>query len=326
MHATPPLDDVRTAVALASTAPSVHNSQPWRFTWDGTHLDVREERSRAVPVLDPTGRERLLSIGAAVRTARLGFAELGWATTTTLLPDGEQGDVLARLVADGRRAVTPEEHELALAAPRRATDRDPYDTRPVPAGVVAAMTAAAEAEGAWLRVVQGADLVALEVLLAHADDAQVADPHYTEELASWRREDDAVGIPSRALPTVPARQRGSSLALRDFDGGRGSGPVDGLPLPEHPTVLALGTEQDTRRDWLVAGQALAAVLLRGTVEGIAAQPLTAVLEVPATRARLDAALAANGHVQMVLRAGYGTAGPATPRLAVDQVLELVAPS
>ena len=55
--------DLRTVVELASLAPSVHNTQPWRFTWDGETLAVHEDPSRALPVLDPTGRERRISCG-----------------------------------------------------------------------------------------------------------------------------------------------------------------------------------------------------------------------------------------------------------------------
>jgi hypothetical protein len=69
----------------------------------------------------------------------------------------------------------------------------------------------------------------------------------------------------------------------------------------------------------------ARVLLAATVECLAAQPLTAVLEVPQTRAHLRRALGAVGHPQMVLRVGYGTRGPASHRLPVDQVLELTGP-
>jgi hypothetical protein len=69
-----------------SLAPSVHNTQPWSFTWDGVSLGVREDPARSLPVLDPSGRERIISCGAAVLHARLGFAERGWDVATAVLP------------------------------------------------------------------------------------------------------------------------------------------------------------------------------------------------------------------------------------------------
>jgi hypothetical protein len=94
-------------------------------------------------------------------------------------------------------------------------------------------------------------------------------------------------------------------------------------VPEHPSAVVLGTAGDSRADWLAAGQAVARLLLHGAARGVAAQPLTQVLEVPALRARLRHAVGAIGEPQMLLRLGYGTAGPSTRRLPVDEVLEVV---
>lgn len=324
--------DVRTVVELASLAPSVHNTQPWRFTWDGRALSVHEDPSRALPVLDPSGRERLVSCGAATLHARMAFAELGWAVETTTSPGPDDPLLVARLTVAGRRQPTAEEHALAQAIPRRATDRDPFDARPVPEEVRAALAAAASAEGAWVRFVgtRSDDAVELQVLLSHADDSQRSDPAYLSELASWRRDREAEGVPSRALSSVPPALRGSSWVLRDFDAGRPAtetepGLVADPPVAEHPSVLVLGTPADGPHDWVVAGQAVARVLLQATVDGVAAQPLTQVLEVPVLRARMRHALGVVGHPQMLLRLGYGHVGPTSRRRPVEQVLAVVPP-
>lgn len=318
--------DIRAVVQLAGLAPSVHNTQPWRFRWDGTALELREDVARSLPVLDPDGRERVLSCGAALLNARIGLAGLGWAADVELLPDGEDAPLLARLTPTGTAEVQADGHELAAAATRRATDRDPYDPRPVPDAVLDALRRAAEAESGFLHLVTPDESVEVDVLVARADRAQRSDPDYLAELQRWRTASARTGVPDDALPTVPAAARGSNPPLRDFDArrlqgqeGRGADP----PLPEHPAVLVLGTDGHARRDWLRAGQVLQRVLLQATVAGVAAQPVTSVLEVPVLRGRLRAALCLIGHPQMVLRIGYGSQGPVTGRLPVDQVLEIV---
>ena len=326
-------DDVRTVVELASLAPSVHNTQPWRFHWDGRTLSVLEDPSRALPVLDPSGRERLLSCGAAVLHARVAFAELGWAVHAAPRPDPADPLLVARLTVTGRAEATEQEHALAAAIPRRTTDRDPFDTRPVPEQTRAALAAAADAEGAWTRFLgDEADDAAVElrVLLSHADDSQRSDPAYLAELAAWRRDREAEGVPARALPSVPAELRGASWVARDFTAADATAAAsaareatDEPPPAEHPTVLVLGTAGDGPDDWVTAGQALARVLLRATVDGLAAQPLTQVLEVPVLRARMRHALGVVGHPQMLLRLGYGHTGPTSRRRPVDEVLTVV---
>ena len=322
--------DLRHVLDLAARAPSVHNTQPWRFSWDGTALHVFEDSSRSLPVLDPAGRERLVSCGAAVLHARLGLAERGHACRTALLPDPSRPELLATLTVQGR--VEPDDRDRALAAvvARRATHRDPFDDRPVPDDVREALRRAAEQEGAWLRFV-GADgsddAVELQVLLSHADDSQRSDPAYLAELAAWRRDTGAEGVPAQALPSVPAERRASTWVVRDFDAAA-TQPLAGAPAPsgpppaEHPDVLVLGTEADDRQDWLVAGQALGRVLLEATLAGVAAQPLTQVLEVPVLRGRLRRTLGVVGHPQMLLRLGYGSAQGRSSRRPVEEVVTL----
>ena len=320
----PSVAEVRTVVELAGLAPSLHNSQPWRFTWDGAVLTLREDASRSVPVLDRSGRERLLSCGTALLQARLAFADLGWQTSTTLLPDGDDGEVLARVEPTGRRLATGEEHALTAAATRRATDRDPYDDRPLAPFLLSALRVSAEAEGAWLHVATTAEQRRVVAgLVARADAAQRSDPDYLRELAAWRRDASPTGVPASALSSVPAGERASRVPMRDFEAD-GPAPLPTTPRPpEDPVVVVVGTAGDSRCDALVAGQAVGRVLLRATAADVAAQPVTSVLEVPALREELRTALGLPGPAQMVLRLGYGTRGPTTHRLPVDAVLDVV---
>src|SRR5690242_4571461 len=104
--------EVREVVEVAELAPSVHNTQPWRFEWDGRTLLVREDPSRGLPVLDPDGRERLLSCGAAVQHAELAVRELGRACTADLEPDERDPLLVARLMVGSARQPTSSEHTL----------------------------------------------------------------------------------------------------------------------------------------------------------------------------------------------------------------------
>ena len=46
------------AVAAATRAPSIHNTQPWLFVAGPDRLDVFLDPERALTVLDPTGGSR----------------------------------------------------------------------------------------------------------------------------------------------------------------------------------------------------------------------------------------------------------------------------
>ena len=59
------------AVASAIAAPSLHNSQPWRFRFDRETdtVQVRADRARAVRVADPSGWGMRVALGAATAKA-----------------------------------------------------------------------------------------------------------------------------------------------------------------------------------------------------------------------------------------------------------------
>lgn len=330
-------EQLRAVVAAATRAPSIHNTQPWRFVAGQGSLDLYADRDRVLPVIDPTGRQLTISCGSALLFARLAVRALGYAEQTTLLPDPGDADHLARLLVGAPSAPSELERRLAAAIPARHTHREPFEDRPVPVAVLDALHGAANAEGAWLKVIDAADdKVATAVLLSHADTLEGLDPAYRAELERWVRPDDtaADGVPRSAAPSTSGDRRRSSFMLRDFDVG-GMAPAKtsaeaaavpsddeaGPPPVERPLVVVLGTPRDSPQGWLQAGAALGRVLLRATVEGLAASPLNQVLDVPALREVFRRDLRLVGFPQMLLRMGYGGDAPASPRRPVQEVLD-----
>ena len=85
-------DIVRYVVAFAVWAPSVHNTQPWRFSAEGQEISLHADRARQLTLADPDGREMLISCGAALFTARLALRSLGYIPEAALLPDPARAD------------------------------------------------------------------------------------------------------------------------------------------------------------------------------------------------------------------------------------------
>src|SRR6185503_16306307 len=89
------------AALTARKAPSILNSQPWRWRVDGRTLELRADRSRQISALDPDGRMLTVSCGAALHHARVALAAEGVRTTIGYLPDPADRDLLATLVHVG---------------------------------------------------------------------------------------------------------------------------------------------------------------------------------------------------------------------------------
>jgi nitroreductase len=320
-------------ITAATRAPSIHNTQPWRFTATPDRLEVFLDRTRALPVVDPTGRQQVISCGAAAAFAVVALRGEGRDAEVELLPDGG-GDHLATVRVTGEAAPSEQDRALAAAIGRRHTVRSAFEPRAVPGAVVDRLQTEVGPYGLWLKpITESEEEVAAAFLLAQAEEAEQGDPAYLAELETWLRTDPGAvdGVPVDAVPAGDPQDRPSNWLVRDFVVGarephlfRAAGDPDAPPPDvERPTVVLLGTENDDRLAWLEAGRALGQVLLVATAEGLVASPLTQALDWPATRTRLRSRLRLVGHPQMLLRMGYPPAGSPSPPSGRRPVAEVL---
>jgi hypothetical protein len=90
-----PADQVNLLIGTAARAPSVHNTQPWRFRVGEFAIDLFADLDRKLRA-DPLGREMLISCGAALFGLRLAVRSLGYLPVVELLPDPAKLQLLAR--------------------------------------------------------------------------------------------------------------------------------------------------------------------------------------------------------------------------------------
>jgi hypothetical protein len=134
-HALPDDQTVRSVIALALRAPSIHNSQPWRWVIADNSVHLFADPDRHLPISDSDSRDLLVSCGAALHHARVAFAAVGWATTVHRLPNPAQPDHLAA-VECLPRAATAADITLAAAISHRRTDRRRFSSWTVPPPLV----------------------------------------------------------------------------------------------------------------------------------------------------------------------------------------------
>lgn len=307
----------------ATRAPSVHNTQPWTIGLRPDGLDLHGDRLRKLPVLDPSGREYWLSLGAALFNARVSSAASEVAVTVTRHPDPDDVEFVATL----RRADRPlddDEKRIATLEPylvERHSNRRAFFPEPVAIEVVDALVRAAAAEDSLLTVVgseEHRDIVA--ALVQRADREQNANPAYRAELRQWTRHDPASrdGISQLVVPHVDGATQ-DEIPIRDFDSyGLGWLPSR-TESGRHQCLLVLSTTSDDVEGWLRAGEALERVLLEVTREGYASSLFSQPIEVPAVRNELREALGLVTHPHLLLRIGRASATPGTLRRPLAEV-------
>lgn len=312
----PPEAQLTAMLNWAVLAPSVFNTQPWRFAVEGDSVYLFADRARQLAHLDPSGRELATSCGAALFNLRMAARHFGFATVVERTPEADQPDLLARLRLAGPAAATDSENALFRAIKHRHTNRRPFADMPLPSGLVHFLQSAAAAEGAEL-VVIGADDTKAEIaaLVAAGVRAQGADPDMAAEMHRWLRPNHD---PRR--DGVPDREQAGwdRVSYLRTDSTRFARQIERLAAAS-PALLAIATERDSPEAWVRAGEALQHVLLAASLHEVSASYLNQPIEIEPLREQLAAVIGA-GHPQVLFRVGFTVESAGTPRRGVGDVL------
>lgn len=321
----PDSEVIRDAVMLASRAPSLHNSQPWRWVVEDTRMHLWADPRRMMPATDRTGRELTLSCGAVLDHLRVAMAAAGWESDTERLPDPSEPDHLATLHFRPTDVVTDAQQQRAAAIRRRRTDRLPF----------AAPAAWPALESALRRTVLPyevtLDVVADDARPTLAEASQLTetlrryDTSYLSELRWWTSpfESDTTHVPESAMVSSSEAARVDvARAFPPAGGGQRRGAID----HDQSKIVVLSTHHDDARlDVLRCGEALSAVLLECTVAGVATCTLTHMTEMAMSRDMIARITGTAGQPQLLIRVGKSAVNgqhvEPTARRLVTEVLE-----
>jgi hypothetical protein len=267
-------------------------------------LELHADRTRQLTALDPSGRELVQSLGAALFNVRVALAARSWAVEIDRFPRPDEPD-LAAVVRPVPGVPETRLPMLADAVHRRRTHRAGFLAEEVPDELLDHLSAAAVAEDNTLVVVllDGHRRLVAE-LTQEADAVQYGDPDCRPHLRSWRPQPPTRGPHAQVSGPYPDSTR------RTVDSNTG----------EDRTFLLITSRTDDPIAWLRSGEALQRVLLELAHLGWAASPMTQALEVPMTRARLRSGVTGQLHPQMLLRIGFAEARPDIPRRHRDDVV------
>jgi len=303
----------RYVVARAVWAPSVHNTQPWRFTADGgDQVSLHADAGRRLAAADPDGREMMISCGAALFTVRLALRSLGYIPRTSVLPDPGEPTLVARVSWRERADADEFERRLSGHVLTRRTHRGAFDPEPLPPGTLAALRAGAAREGTALRIVaDDGRRAALAAAVQTAEHQLRHDGERLRELARWTPAPDSAGRDGVPATSYPARAERTQPYFpgRDFARGHGWGMPPLSPAASHRAAGVAGlltTAADHPADWVNAGQALQRILLTASICGAAVALHSQPLELPWLREFIRTELSDGAYPHLVLRIGLVT--------------------
>lgn len=309
----------RDVVIAACRAPSIQNTQPWRWRVAEGRIDLYADRSRQLRVADPDGRSMLLSCGAALHHARVAAAAGGFATEVERLPSGPDADHLATVHLTPA-PVTPEALEAARVLWLRCTDRRRFTTWPVPRERLIQLAGQAGGAGAEaIALTEVAAMLRTALLVGRATAHQQEDDALRGEQRRWLATDAPNFVPRRALVGESNEGAAVSTSLAAPTGRRRSVSE---PVMASDGLLVMATEHDNVMARFLAGEALSRMWLAATAGGLSVVPLGQVVEVEETRIALARMI--DRVPQILVRVGWQQIGRhglgRVPRRPLEEVL------
>jgi hypothetical protein len=318
---------IKEAVRLACHAPSLYNSQPWLWEADGAALHLFLDPSRVLGT-DRSGREALISCGAVLDHLRLAMAAAGWTAEIDRFPNPDKPEHLAAVEFTPMDHVTDEQRRRADAILMRHTDRLPL-MAPFTAPInwepfEAVLRNTVDGVQARLDVLSDDLRQRLIEVTELTESLRLYDSSYHDELYWWTSPFElSEGIPYSSLVSAAESDRVAIGRVFPFTHNRERRTDIG---EDHSKILMLSTENDTRLDALLCGEALSSILLECTIAGLATCPLTHLTELSVSREILAAVTDHTDLPQMLIRVGVPPAldvmPPATPRRPLADVLRL----
>ena len=317
---------VRYVVAEAVWAPSVNNTQPWRFTPDGDRICLHGDQERRLTVADPDGRELMISCGAALFNVRLALRSLGYIPATSVLPEPGQPMLVAQVSWPGHADMNEFERRLFSHIRTRRTHRGAFDPAPLPPDLIAALRGGAAREGTTLRIVaDDGRRAALAAAVQTAEHELERNGERLRELARWTPAPGSAcrdGVPATSYP-ARAEHTEPYFPGRDFARGHGWGLPPLSPATSFRAAGVAGlltTAADRPVDWVSTGQALQRILLTASASGAAVALHSQPLELPWLREFIRTQLSDDGYPHLVLRFGMVAQAAVSVRRDPGEVL------
>ncbi len=275
---------------------------------DGVHLHAGA--SLQPPTVDPVGRGRTITGGAALRNVELTMTHLGHRPLTTLLPDPDDPLHLATVrtatVPAGSRVAfdaldpassfepteppepplepaDPHDRRLYLAMLGDAGQVGPFSARQLTPPLARRLYAAARPPGVTATTVTGSLLRTVGTVLAAAAHRRQVDEDHLADIDRLLSE--------RSSPAGAGAAPGAALAEQH---GRGR-------------LRLIATPTDTPTDWVRAGWALQNARLTAADNGLMASVVGGVLDAPGVRATLADRFRLDNCPQLLVRIGWARA-------------------
>lgn len=317
---------VKDILEYARLAPSVHNTQPWRFKIDdsSSSISLFAESARALDAGDPTKRELWVSLGICLETILLSAKGLGFSAKIVHLQTNSFAGEIARITL---KPSTSKQPAILDAIKNRHSYRGPMETASIPDSFIETCNQAVQDIGdVSLILVRDnerktniADITdkGMRMALSNAEFRKELAPLLNYNWSSARTGLHGFTMNYGLLGSI--WQKWSVILGVD---SKRQAAADKQRVLESSGLVFILSKGDVPPFWLNVGRAYMRIALEITKAGFAHSTLTAPVEAARFHEDIENMLSTKNRIQSMIRIGKATQTPSrtSPRLNVDELL------
>ena len=309
---------LRFLLRYAILAPSVKNTQPWRFAVQGNRVCLFAARTGGLSVTDPDRRELYISLGCALENLLVAGEHFGLGHEVTYFPEGSDAALAAAVLFTPGGTASASRAGIRLdAILRRHNDNSVFQPVPVPVELRARLEACREDTGLRLELADDRFFRRwVNGLTSEADRLEFANPEFREELGYW------IGRGAFGAPRLLSRL--GQLLVSRVDLGESVARQDRKIVGSAALIGLVAARDDTHLTHLRTGQLFERLWLTATMLGVSIHPMSQTMRLPQLRAAVAELLPEPGWMpQHLFRVGFSSRRETphrTPRRPVGEVL------
>lgn len=308
-------------IRYATKAPSGHNTQPWRFNFTESTINIKPNFEVALPVVDSENRELYVSLGCATENLMIAATHFGYETQII------QCDKTAIIVVLTKSERVMED-SLFCQIEQRQNNRSVYSGKKVIDLQLEKLRSIISSEYVKIHFAEiGSPLAdTLTQYIVKGNEMQMSDMAFREELLSWMRFNktqvkksgdglsyEVFGSPS--LPEVIAKP-----IVRLFLKPHQQNKSDLKKIASSSHFVLFTTKHNTVEEWIELGRLLQRFLLTVAQLGIASAFSNQPCEVASLVTELQNKPELKGeYPTLIIRIGYAHPMPFSPRKKLDEV-------
>jgi hypothetical protein len=316
---------------FAVLAPSSHNSQPWRFRLGESHVDVLPAAERALPATDLRNNQLYISLGCTIESLVTAADAYGLGTDVSYErdPRGEKDlEAFARVRVSFplvTRDEIPEGHRV-FGIPKRATNRAPHTTVPLPEAMLGAIRAESRGPVEARLVADEAKRNGVAELVLEGGRIAMSDAGFRRELAAYLIPNNSKSPVGMTGATVGMGLVASWLVpklLARLNPRQKDRPEEvKLLKAQTSSFVVVSSREHEPPGWMEAGRAYMRLALEAERLGLTTNNLAAPVTPASVRAKLAALVGTTFTPQLCFRLGYAAKEmPHCPRLTAEEVTE-----